>query len=176
MLIYKDLFSDDELCSDTYPCKVLDGVIICVRGKYTTETTSLDGSKFGANASEEAPDEGGDDPSSVSGVDVVLANRLIETGFAKKDYLIYIKKYIARVLERLVKDGKKTEEEIGEIKKGLQKQVKLIITDFKEYQFFMGESADENGMMIPMKYEDEACGKSTPHLYFFKHGLIEEKV
>lgn len=171
MLIFKDLFSDDELCSDTYPCSVEDGVMICVTGKYTTETTQLDGSKFGANASEEEPCEGGDDPSSVSGVDVVLANRLIETGFGKKDYVVYIKKYIARIIERLTKEGKHTDEEITDIKKGLQKQVKAIITDFKEYQFFMGESADEDGMMIPMIYKDE-----KPIFYFFKHGLIEEKV
>lgn len=171
MLVYKDLFSEDELCSDTYPCKEVDGVIIVITGKYTTETTQLDGAKFGANASEEEPSEGGDDPSSVSGLDIVLANRLIETGFVKKDYIIHIKAYIGRVIEKLKESGDKTDDEIAEIKKGLAKQVKEIMGEFKEYQFFMGESASEDGMMIPVKYVDE-----KPLFYFFKHGLIAEKV
>lgn len=170
MLVYKDLFSSDELCSDTYPCKEsCDGVVIEITGKHTTETTQLDGSKFGANASEEEPCEAGDDPSSVSGVDIVLANRLIETGFVKKDYLTHIKAYIGRIMEE-IKDNK-TEDEIKVIKAGLSKQVKTIISDFKEYQFFMGESACEDGMMIPVKYVNE-----QPVFFFFKHGLIAEKV
>lgn len=174
MLIYRDLFSDDELCSDTYPYEVLDGVIICITGKYTTEKTELDNSKFGANASEENPDEGGgDDPSAVSGIDVVLANRLIETGFKKKEYMLHIKGYIGRVLEKLTASGKKTDEEIAAIKAGLGKQVKAIIGEFKDYQFFMGESASEEGMMIPVKYAEDG---TTPKIYLFKHGLIEEKV
>lgn len=173
MIIYKDLFSDDELCSDTYACELLDGVVFCIKGKYTTEKTELDGSKFGANASEENPDEGGgEDPSAVSGIDVVLANRLIETGFKKKDYLVHIKGYVARVLKKLEENGK-PEEEIAQIKKGLAIQVKLIIADFKDYQFFMGESANEDGMMIPVKYDEDG---TTPRIYLFKHGLIEEKV
>lgn len=171
MLIYKDLFSDDELCSDTYPTKELDGVMIRVTGKLTTESNNLDGCNFGANASEEAPPEEGTDDGSVSGIDVIIANRLIETGFTKKDYMVYIKKYMKRILDRL--EGNKPAEEIEEIKKGLQKQVKSIITEFKEYQFFMGESADEDGMMIPVKYELDG---TTPYFFFFKHGLIQEKV
>lgn len=175
MLIYKDLFSDDELCSDTYPHCEEDGVVIRVTAKYTTETTQLDGANFGSNASEEEPQEGGDDPSSQSGLDVVLANRLIETGFKKKEYIIYIKDYIKRVMEK-VQDNK-TPDDVAAIKKGLATQVKKIVSDFGEYQFFMGESADENSMMIPMRYVDNDDGTTqTPYFYFFKHGLIEEKV
>lgn len=43
---------------------------------------------FGGNASAEGGgDESADDPTSQSGIDVVLDNRLVETGFSKKkDY------------------------------------------------------------------------------------------
>lgn len=179
MLIYKDLFTGVELCSDTYPCQVLDGVMICVTGKYITEKTELNSANFGANASEENPDDGGgEDPSAVSGVDVVLANRLVETGFKKKEYLVHIKSYVARVVASL--EGKKTKEEIAEIKTALQKNVKNIIVDFADFQFFMGEIQDdatEEGMMIPLRYEKcEKTDKDVPKMYFFKQGLIEEKV
>lgn len=174
MIIYKDLFSEDELCSDTYPCELLDGVVFCITGKYTTEKTELDGANFGANASEENPDEGGgEDPSAVSGIDVCLANRLIETGFKKKDYMTHIKSYVQRVLAKLKESGTKTDQEIDEIKAGLGRQVKAIMAEFKDYQFFMGESANEDGMMIPVKYDEDG---TTPKIYLFKHGLIEEKV
>jgi len=171
MLVYKDLFTEDELCSDTYCTELLDDVVIRVKGKYTTEKTELDGANFGANASEEAPDEGGEDPSAVSGIDVVLANRLMETGFKKKDYMIHIKDYVARITKKLEESGTKTDEQMVAIKAGHIKQVKLILAEFKEYQFFMGESCAEEGMMIPVKYVEE-----TPYIYLFRHGLIEEKV
>ena len=58
----------------------------------TTETTDFDDSKIGGNASAEGGAEESADPSSVSGVDVVLRHRLVETGFGKKkEYQTYIK-------------------------------------------------------------------------------------
>lgn len=46
----------------------------------------------GANASAEEVDEGTDDNDTESGLDIVLNNRLVETGFKdKKAYLSYLK-------------------------------------------------------------------------------------
>lgn len=172
MLVFKDLFTEDELCSDTYAIELLDGVMFKVKAKYTTETTDIDESKLGANKSEEAPDEGGADPSAVSGINVCLANRLVETGFTKKGYQTHIREYIKKIVGKLTESGK-SDEEVADIKAGLAKQVKVILGEFKDYQFFMGESADDEGMMIPVKYGEDG---ETPYVYLFKHGLIEEKV
>ncbi|MRA94136.1 hypothetical protein GH868_29765, partial [Bacillus thuringiensis] len=52
----------------------------------------------------------------------------------------------------------------------VQKFVKGFLGEFKEYQFFCGESMNPDGMLVLMKWDGE-----TPYLFFFKHGLDEEK-
>merc|ERR1712059_158741 len=97
MKIYKDVFSGDELFSDTYPLTLVDDVIWEVVGKHETRVEG-EVALAGSNASAEEADEGCD-ASSVSGVDLVLNHRLVETGFgSKKDYTVYMKK-VAKYLE-----------------------------------------------------------------------------
>merc|ERR1712209_318097 len=98
MKIYKDVFSGDELFSDTYPIKVVDDCLYVVTGKHITRTEG-DIQLEGANASAEGADgdEGGES-TSVSGVDIILNHRLTETGFgSKKDYMVYLKDYMKKV-------------------------------------------------------------------------------
>lgn len=45
---------------------------------------------FGGNASAEGGDEAAAEDVGASGCNIVLANRLVETGFKKKDYKTYI--------------------------------------------------------------------------------------
>ena len=56
----------------------------------TTEKTEITDAMIGGNASAEEASEACDD-GSASGVDIVLANRLQQTAFSKKDYGTYIK-------------------------------------------------------------------------------------
>lgn len=56
----------------------------------------------------------------------------------------------------------------------MNKVMKDILGRFKELQFFMGESLEEDGMIGLLEYR-EIDGDSVPVLMFFKHGLIEEK-
>lgn len=61
----------------------------------TTETVDVDESTFGGNKSAEGGGEDeGAEASSTSGCDIVLANRLVETSFDKKGYMVYIKDYM----------------------------------------------------------------------------------
>ena len=56
----------------------------------TTEKTEVTDAMIGGNASaEEAAEE--TEETSTSGVNIVLANRLVQTTYAKKDYQLYIK-------------------------------------------------------------------------------------
>lgn len=61
-----------------------------------SRSEKFDDSKIGANASAEEANEGTDD-SSVSGIDVVLDNRLQKTGFGtKKEFMVYFKDFIKK--------------------------------------------------------------------------------
>merc|ERR1712179_217075 len=87
MKIFKDVFTGDELFSDTYEIKLIDDVIYEVYGKYETRK------------------EG----------EIQLAgsnHRLQSTGFgAKKEYMDYLKVYMKKVIKFLEDNDRKDEVE-----------------------------------------------------------------
>lgn len=169
MIIYKDHFTGDELFSDTFPIELVNGVVYKVKGKLRTDTFDIDSKAIGGNASAEGQgDEEGAEATSKQGIDVVMNARLVEYTISKKDYMTHIKGYMAEVKKYLSED-KPSEVEI--FQKNVQEFIKGVIGDFKEYQFFCGESMQPEGMLVLVKWDEE-----TPYLYFFKHGLDEEKV
>merc|ERR1712126_758913 len=172
MKIFKDVFSGDELFSDTYPMKLVDDCIYEVYGKHETRTEGevhLEGS----NASAEEADEG-TDSCSTSGIDVVLNHRLTETGFgSKKDYLVYLKDYMKKVVKYLEDNNRAGE--VDAFKKNINNYMKDLLAKFKDLQFFVGESMDNDAMIVIVDYKDYQ-GEESPVLLAFKHGLEEEKV
>jgi hypothetical protein len=172
MIIYKDALTGDELWSDTYPHKLVDEVMYEVQGRYVTRK---DGEIVleGANPSQEEADEGTDE-NSTSGVDIVLDQRLQEC-FAfgdKKAFMVYLKDYMKKIVERLEKDAP---DQVDTFKTNINKVMKDLLGRFKDLQFFTGESMDIDGMVAILEYKD-VNGEEKPCLYFFKHGLIPEKV
>ena len=131
-----------------------------------TENNEIDDSLIGGNASAEGGGESAD-ASAVSGIDVILNGRLQEYQMNKKTYMTAIKEYMKRVKEHLEKNNP---DQVTEFTSNVQKFVKGVLGEFKEYQFFTGESMNPEGMISLMKWDGE-----TPYLYFFKHGLDEEK-
>merc|ERR1712243_212234 len=108
MKVFKDVFSGDELFTDSYDVKLVDDVMYEVVGKHVTRTQE-DIQLEGANASAEEFDEG-TESTSVSSIDFVLDNRLVETGFgSKKDYTVYLKDYMKKVQKYLEENGRKDE-------------------------------------------------------------------
>jgi len=171
MKIYKDVFSGDELFSDTYPMKLVDDCIYEVYGKHITRTEG-DIQLEGSNASAEEADEG-NDSATVSGVDLVLNHRLVETGFgSKKDYTVYLKDYMKKVVTYLEENGRN--EEVAEFKKNINGVMKELLGKFKDLQFFTGENMDADAMILIMDYK-EYQGEERPCIMAFKHGLLEEK-
>lgn len=63
---------------------------MCFLVQMTSEKTEVSDAMIGGNASVEEAAEANED-SSASGVNIVLANRLKQTTYAKKDYGTYIK-------------------------------------------------------------------------------------
>jgi len=171
MKIYKDLFTGDEMFSDTYKIKLVDDVIYEVYGKLITRKAG-DIEIAGFNPSAEEADEGTDEAVE-SGVDVVLNHRLQET-FAfgdKKSYTLYLKDYMKKLVAKL---EEKSPDQVEVFKTNMNKVMKDILGRFKELQFFTGTSMDIDGIVGLMEYR-EIDGESVPVLMFFKHGLEEEK-
>jgi len=173
MKIYKDVFSGDELFSDTYPIKVTDDVLYEVTGKHITRSQGeiqLEGS----NASAEGADgDEGTESSSESGVDIILNHRLTETGFgSKKDYMVYLKDYMKKVVKYLEDNDRAGE--VDTFKKNINNVMKDLLGKFKDLQFFTGESMDAEAMILILDYK-EVDGEEKPILMAFKHGISEEK-
>ena len=171
MRIYKDIFTGDEMFSDTYKMRLIDEVMYEVTGRLIQRKQG-DIEIAGFNPSAEEENEGTDE-NVVSGVDVVLNHRLAETyAFGdKKSYTAYLKDYMKKLVARL---EEKSPDQVEVFKTNMNKVMKDILGRFKELQFFTGESMDIDGMVALLEYR-EIDGNSVPVLMFFKHGLDEEK-
>jgi len=170
MRIYKDFITGDEMFSDTYKIKLVDQVLYEVYGKLVTRKggdIQLDGANPSAEEASEDTDEAVE-----SGVDIVLNHRLVETfAFDKKGYMLYLKDYMKKIVERL---QEKEPDQVDVFKTNMNKVMKELLGRFKDLQFFTGESMDPDGMVVMVEYKD-VDGDNIPVLYAFKHGLEEEK-
>merc|ERR1711872_23394 len=166
MKIFKDILSGDEMFCDTSEYKDIDDAFLMVIGKHITLAAD-DIQLEGANASAEGDDgEGVDAAAAQSGVDIVLTNRLQETAFgSKKDYLLYLKGYMKKL-------GAELDEEKTKLK-AIEKPIMELMKNFKQLQFYTGESCDNDGMIGILDYKD-IDGEERPVLYLPKYGLIEE--
>ncbi|KAF2828011.1 translationally controlled tumor-associated [Ophiobolus disseminans] len=169
MIIYKDLITDDEIISDSYDIKEIDGVAY----EADCRKITVGGESFdtGANASAEEAEEGADD-NLEQVIDVVHSFRLNSTGFDKKSYLTYLKGYMKAVKEALKAKGA-DEAEIKDFESKAQGFAKKIISNFKDYEFFTGESMNPDGMIVLLNYREDGV---TPFVTVWKHGLTEMKV
>ncbi|KAF1995644.1 microtubule/calcium-binding protein [Amniculicola lignicola CBS 123094] len=169
MIIYKDLITGDEILSDSYDIKEIDGVAYEADCKRIT--VGNDNIDIGANPSAEEGDEGLEDTAQTV-IDVVHSFRLNETSFDKKSYLSHLKSYMKKIKEALAAKGA-PEEEIKAFEKGAAVFAKKVIGGFKDYEFLIGESMDPDGMVILLNYREDGV---TPYVTVWKHGLTEMKV
>jgi len=54
-----------------------------------------------------------------------------------------------------------------------QNYAKKIVANFKDWEFYTGESMDPEGMVVLLNYREDG---TTPYLVYFKDGLKIEKV
>ncbi|KAF7879147.1 hypothetical protein EAF04_000346 [Stromatinia cepivora] len=169
MIIYKDIITGDEIISDSYDLKEVDGVVYEVDcSMITVGAVSVD---TGANASAEEVEEGVEDGEQKVN-DIVSSFRLNSTSFDKKSYLSHLKSYMKAVKEKLKAKGA-SKEEISKFEKGAAAYAKKIVGGFKDYDFFVGESMDPDGMVVLMNYREDGV---TPFVTVWKDGLSEMKV
>ncbi|KAA6388004.1 MAG: putative Translationally-controlled tumor protein [Streblomastix strix] len=166
MRIYKDIFTNDEMCSDAFPLKLISSVVMEIEAKMIKE--GVGDIDIGANpSSEEAEDAIQDDVVMVN--NVISVFHLQETPFDKKSFMTYIKAYMKRIKEYLEKNKP---ERVAGFMADIQDFVKDILKRFDDFQFFTGEQMDPEAGIAIMFYKEDGI---TPYFYFFRDGLKEEK-
>ncbi|OMH81599.1 Translationally-controlled tumor protein-like protein [Zancudomyces culisetae] len=167
MLLFRDVISKDELFSDAYPIKLVDDFIYEVECKMI----QVGGESFdiGANPSAEDGEEALEEGVEMTN-NVVYSFRLQQTSFDKKSYMAYIKGYMKSVLKHL---SETNPERVPVFQKKAQDFVKKIISNIKDYDFYIGEGMDPDGMVALLNYREDGI---TPYFSFFKDGLLEEKL
>ncbi|XP_070694082.1 translationally-controlled tumor protein homolog [Pempheris klunzingeri] len=169
MIIYKCVISGDEMFADTFKIKESkNGIFYEVEGKRITRLEGFDDSLISANASTEEASEASEE-NCVSGVDIVLNHKLQETSFNKKAYMSYIKEYVKTIRSNLETNNP---ERVEEFMSEVQSEIKTILGNLKNYQFFTGETMVPEGMVALMDYREDGV---TPYMLFFKDGLVAEK-
>jgi len=164
MLLYEDILTGDEMFSDAFPMKLVDDIA------YEVDCQMIDVKEgdvdIGANPSAEEQDEALEDgPAKVN--NVVHSFRLQATSFDKKSYLTYLKGYMKAVTEKLDAAA------VDNFKAGANVFAKKIVGNFKDYEFYTGESMNPDGMVALLNYREDGV---TPYFTFWKHGLKEVKL
>lgn len=168
MKIFSDIFSGDELLSDAYDVKEVDGVIFEADCQNIQVRSGAD-VDIGANPSAEGMEEEAED--GVETVNnVVYSFRLQQTAFDKKSFLTYIKGYMKAVKAKLAETDP---EQVEVFEKGATTYVKKVVGSFKDWEFFTGESMDPDAMIVLMNYREDG---ETPFVAIWKHGVKIEKV
>ncbi|KAF9335777.1 hypothetical protein BG006_010667 [Podila minutissima] len=159
----------DELFSDAFPMKVLDGVIeIDCQMVVVSKGVDID---IGANASAEGVEEALEDGAETVN-NVVHSFRLQSTTFDKKAYALYLKGYMkavkAKIQEAAVRDGNDADAIVKAFETSVQAAAKKIIGSFKDYEFYIGESMNPDGAVMLLNYREDGV---TPYFTVFKDGL-----
>ena len=156
--------------SDIYKLKeVCGGLCFEVEGKTISRREGeIADALIGGNASAECLDEGAE-ATTVTGVDVVMNHKLQETGFTKDSFKQYIKDYMKSLKSYLEKNKP---DRVKPFMCGASEKIKEILANFKNWQFYTGESMNPDGMVGFLDYREDGI---TPYMIFFKDGLEIEK-
>ncbi|KAJ1665380.1 Ribosome associating protein [Coemansia sp. RSA 1813] len=165
MLVFSDVLTGDELFSDAFDT-IQNGAAIEIDCKM--EVVSEGDVDIGANPSAEDVEEAIENGAETVN-NVVYAGRLQSTNFDKKSYMTYIKGYMKDLTKYLEEHEP---ERVEGFKKEATELVKKILGNFKDYEFYTGESMNPEGMVALLNYREDG---TTPYMIFFKDGLKSQK-
>ncbi|KAI0993376.1 hypothetical protein K3495_g14808 [Podosphaera aphanis] len=154
MLMFKDIITGDNILSDSYPIKEVDGFIYECDGSMINKAD-------GANSAE-----------TEKVIDIVDAFQLQKTTLDIGSYTAHIRGYLKSVKEKL-ESSEASAEEMTVFENGARSFVKNVVDNFKDYDFYTSSSKNPDGMVILLKYRDDG---TTPYVSVWKHGLTELKV
>ncbi|EHB17846.1 Translationally-controlled tumor protein [Heterocephalus glaber] len=171
MIIYRDLISHNEMFSGIYKIReTVGGLCLEVEGKMVSRTEgNIEDLLIGGNASAEGQEGEGTGSTVVAGVDIVMNHHLQETSFAKEAYKKSIKDCMKSIKGKL---EEQRPERVKPFMTGAAVQIKHILANFKNYQFFIGANMHPDGMGALLDYREDGV---TPFMIFFKDGLEMEK-
>ncbi|EHB09654.1 Translationally-controlled tumor protein [Heterocephalus glaber] len=148
MITFRDLISHNDMFSDIYKIReIAGGLCLEVEGSEGKGTEST----------------------AVTGVDIVVNPHLQETSFTKEAYKEYINDYMKSVKG---KPEEQRPERVNPFMTGAAEQIKHILANFKNYQFFIGANMNPDGVVAVLDYREDGL---TPFMIFFKDGLEMEK-
>ncbi|KAG5649021.1 hypothetical protein DXG03_000370 [Asterophora parasitica] len=163
MLLYEDILTGDEMFSDAFPLKIVDDVVFEVDCQLVTVKAGAD-VDIGANPSAEDAEEALEDGASQVN-NVAHSFRLQQTSFDKKSFLTYLKGYMKSIKTKLAETNP---ERVAAFEKGAQTYAKSIVANFKDFEFYTGESMNPDGMVALLNYREDGV---TPYFTFWKDGL-----
>ncbi|KRW99548.1 Mss4-like protein [Pseudocohnilembus persalinus] len=173
MKIYKDIFSGEEIISDSYTNtgeKMFGDFAVKVKTKSIVKgEENFDvgcGNAFGGEQEEE---QGGAAQEKV--IDIVDTYQYQTTSFDKKGYLTHFKKYMKRVLEHLQENKP---ERVDGFKKEAAEFVKWVQANFDEFEFYIPESFDMDNHIVLSIYEGE--DQMSPYFIYLLDGLKGENI
>jgi hypothetical protein len=168
MLLYTDILTDDEMVSDAFPMKLIDDIVYEVDCQLVTVKAGAD-VDIGANPSAEEQDETLED-GAVQVNNVVHSFRLQQTSFDKKSYLAYLKGYMKAIKAKL---NETNPDRVDAFEKGASAFAKKIVANFKDFEFYTGESMNPDGMVALLNYRSDGV---TPYFTLWKDGVKEVKL
>ena len=170
MKVYFDVFSNDEMMSDSYlmTLEYNDAIMVVPSRTIVKGGENVDigrGNEFGGGDEDEAVD-----PNVERVNEIVNGFSLQETSFTKKEYVQIMKAYLQKLRKHI--DANNPERVQG-FMEGASVFVKWVVSIFDEFKFYTGANYDNTAMIVLSYYknpEDEA-----PCFLFMRDGLREEK-
>lgn len=154
--------------SDAFPVKIVDDIVYEVECQMITVKKGED-IDIGANPSAEEQEEALED-GAVQVNNVAHSFRLQATQFDKKSFLVYLKGYMKAVKGKLTESNP---DRVEKFEKGAAAFAKKIVANFKDFEFYTGESMNPDGMIALLNYREDGI---TPYFTFWKDGLKEVKL
>ncbi|CAE6465401.1 unnamed protein product [Rhizoctonia solani] len=168
MLLYQDILTGDEIVSDAFSLKLVDDIVYEIDCQLITVKPGADvdiGANPSAEEQEEALEEG-----AVQVNNVVHSFRLQQSTFDKKGYLAYLKGYMKAVKAKLAETNP---DRVEAFEKGAAAYAKKIVANFKDFEFYVGESMNPEGAVLLLNYREDGI---TPYFTVWKDGLKEVKL
>jgi len=166
-LLYTDVITGDEMLSDAYKMIDVDDVVYEVDASMiVVKEGDVD---IGANASAEEQAEALEDGAQQVN-NIVHSFRLSSTSFDKKSYLTYLKGYMKAVKAHLQSTNP---DRVPVFEKKAAEFAKKVVGNFKDYEFYTGESMNPDGMVALLNYREDG---TTPYFVMWKDGLKEVKL
>lgn len=163
-------FLDDELISDSFPMREVDGVVYeveCRQAKKAAVKFDIGANPAtgdGEAGAEECGEPVCDDVDESPINDVVDAFKLCETGFSKKDFMTYLKSYLKAIRAKIEESNPAR---VAEFEAGSQAYAKKILSNFDNYRFYQGENMDPEAMVCLLGTRENG----NEYMIYWKDGM-----